>query len=100
MLQLPQRLRLDLADALARHRERLADLLERRVGVLPTLLRPRSPTGFEAVKYAQHDKSLAVAAIPKHIGCVQDLKPYLAKVDTPPARAAEFRMILDSPGFR
>src|SRR5688572_2666943 len=33
VLQLPQRLRLDLADALARHRELLADLLERVVGV-------------------------------------------------------------------
>src|SRR6266540_4013809 len=33
MLELPQRLRLDLADALARHRELLADLLERVVGV-------------------------------------------------------------------
>src|SRR5579883_669922 len=33
MLQLAQRLRLDLADALARHRELLADLLQRVVGV-------------------------------------------------------------------
>ena len=33
MLQLTQRLRLDLADALARHRELLADLFERVVGV-------------------------------------------------------------------
>src|SRR6476660_1345969 len=33
MLQLPERLRLDLADALARHRELLADLLEGVVGV-------------------------------------------------------------------
>src|SRR3954447_8367691 len=33
MLQLAQRLRLDLADALARHRELLADLFERMVGV-------------------------------------------------------------------
>src|SRR5690242_13453597 len=33
VLQLAQRLRLDLADALARHRELLADLLERVIGV-------------------------------------------------------------------
>src|SRR5450631_768941 len=33
MAQLPQRLRLDLADALARHVELLADLFERVVGV-------------------------------------------------------------------
>src|SRR5438128_10193419 len=33
MLELAQRLGLDLADALARHRELLADLLERVVGV-------------------------------------------------------------------
>src|SRR5215813_2265128 len=33
MLQLPQRLRLDLADALARHRELLADFFQRVVGV-------------------------------------------------------------------
>ena len=33
MLQFPQRLRLDLADAFARHRELLADFLQRVVGV-------------------------------------------------------------------
>ena len=33
MLQLPQRFRLDLADALARHRELLADLFQRAVFV-------------------------------------------------------------------
>src|SRR6266480_2111052 len=33
MLQLPQRFRLDLADALSRHRELLADFFERVVGV-------------------------------------------------------------------
>src|SRR6185436_20976822 len=33
VLQLAQRLRLDLADALARHRELLADLLQRVIGV-------------------------------------------------------------------
>ena len=33
MLELPERLRLDLADALARHRELLADFFERVVGV-------------------------------------------------------------------
>src|SRR5579863_301245 len=33
VLELAQRLRLDLADALARHRELLADLLQRVVGV-------------------------------------------------------------------
>src|SRR5262249_53130910 len=33
MLQLPQRLRLDLTNALARHRELLADLLEGVIGV-------------------------------------------------------------------
>jgi hypothetical protein len=33
MLQLPQRLRLDLPDALARHRELLANFLQRVIGV-------------------------------------------------------------------
>jgi hypothetical protein len=33
MLQLPQRLRLDLPDALSRHRELLADLFQGVVGV-------------------------------------------------------------------
>jgi hypothetical protein len=33
MLQLPQRLRLDLADALSRHRELLAGFFQRVVGV-------------------------------------------------------------------
>src|ERR1700739_256581 len=33
MLELPQRLRFDLTDTLARHRELLADLFERVVGV-------------------------------------------------------------------
>src|SRR4051794_30358000 len=33
MLELPQRFRLDLTDALARHRELLADLFQRVVGV-------------------------------------------------------------------
>ncbi len=52
MLQLAQRLGLDLPDALARHRELLADLFERVVGVQPRRKRMRSTRSSRGVSEA------------------------------------------------